>query len=178
MAEQSSFSGLTAIRSVRSAHSALRPSWGRVMRAGVLVFALGGAQACYTYTPIAGRVDPGATLVLSLNDSGRAAMGEALGTSAAEVEGVLGSENDSVYVLSVSAVKYRNGQSNEWSGESLTLGKNYVSSIREREFSRGRTMVAAGGGVGAVLLFALTRSLIGNSPNVFEGPPPPPPDDQ
>lgn len=142
------------------------------------MFALGVAQGCYTYTPIVGRVDSGATLVLSLNDRGRAEMGEALGASVTDVEGVLDSENDSVYVLSVNSVKYRNGQSNEWSGESLRVGKTYVSSIREREFSRGRTMAAAGGGVGAIVLFALTRSLLGNSPQVFEGPPGEPPDDQ
>lgn len=166
------------IWSVRSAQSALRPARRRVLRAAVLMFALGVSQGCYTYIPIAGRADPGATLVLSLNDRGRAEMGEALGSSVAEVEGVLRSENDSVYVLNVSSVKYLNGQSNEWSGESLTIVKPHVSSLREREFSRGRTMVAAGGGVGAVLLFALTRSLLGNTPAVFEGPPPPPEDDQ
>jgi hypothetical protein len=163
---------------VRSAQSALRPAAGRILRAGVLMFALGVTQGCYTYTPIMGRADPGATLVLSLNDRGRSEMGEALGSSVAEVEGVLGSENDSVYVLNVSSVKYLNGQSNTWSGESLTVAKTYVSSLREREFSRGRTVVVAGGGVGAVLLFALSRSLLGSPPNVFEGPPPPPPDDQ
>lgn len=166
------------VRVVRGAHSAPRPTLGRVLRAAVLMFALGVAQGCYTFTPIVGRADPGATLVLSLNDRGRAEMGEVIGASAAEVEGVLSSETDSVYVLNVSSVKYLNGQSNEWAGESLSLKKTYVSSLREREFSRGRTMVAAGGGVGAVLLFALTRSLLGNTPAVFEGPPPPPPDDQ
>jgi hypothetical protein len=167
-----------AVGSVRSAHPALRPAWGRVTRATVLVFALGISQGCYTYTPIVGRVDPGSTVALGLNDRGRAEMGEAIGASAAEVEGVLGSETDSVYVINVSSVKYLNGQSNTWSGESLTIGKSFVSSLREREFSRGRTVIAAGGGVGAVLLFALTRSLVGSSPPPFEGPPPPPPDDQ
>jgi hypothetical protein len=156
----------------------LRPDCGRVVRAAVLMFALGVAQGCYTYTPIVGRVDPGSTVVLSLNDRGRAEMGDEIGASAAEVEGVLGTENDSVYVVNVSSVKYLNGQSNAWSGESLTIGKNFVSSLREREFSRGRTMIAAGGGVGAILLFALTRSLVGGTPAPFEPGPSDPPDDQ
>ncbi|HEX6252491.1 MAG TPA: hypothetical protein VFZ56_13795 [Gemmatimonadaceae bacterium] len=142
------------------------------------MFVLGVAQGCYTYTPIVGRADPGATLVLSLNDRGRTEMGEAIGASASEVEGVLRAENDSAFVLNVSSVKYLNGQSNAWSGEALTIGKTNVSSLREREFSRGRTMIAAGGGVGAILLFALTRSLTGNNPPPFEPGPIDPPDDQ
>lgn len=178
MVEQSSFSGSVAVRPVRSAYAALRPDWRRVFQVAVLVLAVGVVQGCYTYTPIVGRVDPGATVVLSLNDRGRAELGDAIGASAAEVEGVLGTENDSVYVVNVSSVKYLNGQSNGWSGESLTVGKSFVSSLREREFSRGRTMMAAGGGVGAVLLFALSRSLGGSAPPVFEPGPGEPPDDQ
>lgn len=166
-----------AVRPVRGA-SASRPTWVRILRAAVLTFTLGVAQGCYTYTPIVGRADPGATLVLSLNDRGRTEMGEAIGASAAQVEGVLRSENDSVFVLNVSSVKYLNGQSNAWSGEALSIGKTNVSSLREREFSRGRTMIAAGGSVGAILLFALTRSLTGNAPPPFEGDPPDPPVDQ
>lgn len=178
MAVQLSFSRSIAVRPVRGAPSAPRPTWGRALRAAVLMFVFGVAQGCYTYTPIVGRADPGATLVLSLNDRGRSEMGEAIGTSASEVEGVLRAENDSVFVLNVSSVKYLNGQSNAWSGEALTIGKTNVSSLREREFSRGRTMIAAGGGVGAILLFALTRNLAGSAPPPFEGDPPLPPDDQ
>lgn len=118
-------------------------------------------QGCYVYTPVVGRPEPPAYLALDLSDQGRVGLGGLIGPAATRVEGVLRSETDSGFALNVSSVEYLNGQSNRWSGEPLMLQKNFVANVRERKFSRSRTALATGGAVGGILVFALTRGLLG-----------------
>lgn len=141
---------------------------GRILPLGLAV-AIG--QGCYVYTPVLGRPEPPAHLALDLSDQGRVGLGGLIGPAATRVEGVLRSETDSGFALSVSSVGYLNGQSNRWSGESLTLQKNFIANVRERKFSRGRTALATGSAVGGILVFALMRGLLGTG---SDGPSPPP----
>ena len=81
---------------------------------------------------------------------------------------------DSSYVLRVSSVRYLNGQSNQWSGEPLTVRANLVSSAQERKFSRSRTWALGLGVAAAVLAVFLTTDLLGSgSPGRDPGAPPP-----
>ena len=82
-----------------------------------------------------------AVLGFSLGVTPRA-MGE--NSAASRIEGIVQARNDTAYMLRISSVQYLNGQSNKWSGESLTVPANLVSGARIREFSRSRTTAVGG----------------------------------
>jgi hypothetical protein len=125
------------------------------------MFLSGVASGCYVNTPIVATPVPGATLDLELNDRGRVGLGESVGPAATTVEGMLQSQTDSSYMIRVSSVGYVNGQSNKWNGEALTVQKAFVKDVSVRKFSRGRSLVAAGILTAGVLVFALSRNLLG-----------------
>ena len=144
----------------KPAHSRIwRPN--RVLCGLGLSFASGLMQGCYVYTPVSGRPAPATYIALDITDRGRVGLGDLIGPAATRVEGVVTAETDSIYSMSVAAVGYMNGQQNRWSGEPLTVRKDFIGSVRERKFSRGRTFLASGGAVGGILFFALTRGLFG-----------------
>jgi hypothetical protein len=116
----------------------------------LLLAGISPLAGCYTTRPVASAPAPGATVLLDLNDRARLDLGERIGPSAARIDGVVQSRNDTMYVLRVSSVTYLNGQSNKWSGEPLTVPASLVSRARLREFSRSRT-TAVGLGIAAVL---------------------------
>jgi hypothetical protein len=116
----------------------------------LLLAGISPLAGCYTTRPVASAPAPGATVLLDLNDRARVDLGERIGPSAARIDGVVQSQNDTMYVLRVSSVTYLNGQSNKWSGEPLTVPASLVSRARLREFSRSRT-TAVGLGIAAVL---------------------------
>lgn len=140
----------------------------------LLVFLLGVASGCYTYTPVRTVEMPGAVLVFPLNDQGRLTLGKSVGPSAETIEGTLQSSSDSSYVVAVNSVSYFNGGSNKWSGEPLTIGKTLVNDVKERQFSRSRTALVVGLAAAAFLSFALSRSLFSSSQPEHQVNPPPP----
>jgi hypothetical protein len=121
----------------------------RVWTALLLVGATSLA-GCYTTRPVNSAPVPGRTVLLDLNDRARVELGDRIGPSAARIDGVVQTQNDTMYVLHVSSVTYLNGQSNKWSGEPLTVPASLVSRARVREFSRSRT-TAVGIGIAAAL---------------------------
>jgi hypothetical protein len=146
--------------------------WGMGAHAGVrrlgaalcgvsLFFTSGLVQGCYVYTPVVGHPAPASYVALDITDRGRVGLGDLIGPAATRVEGVVRSETDSAYALNVASVGYLNGQSNRWNGEPLLVRKDFIGSLRERRFSRGRTALVTGSAVGGVLLFAVTRGLFG-----------------
>lgn len=150
---------------VRANAARARVSWpvGRVVTAFVSVFLLGFISGCYTFTPVATNPPPGTELVLGLNDQGRATLGQSVGPAAESIEGKLQSKSDSAYVISVSSVRYFNGGSNTWSGESLRVGTSFVQQAQERRFSASKTALAVAVSAAAVLSFILTRTLFASS---------------
>lgn len=167
--------GIDALAEVKAGSSgcglsAHPPSWWRVavFRVAVLAVALGAAQGCYVYTPVVTARPVGTTLALDLNDRGRLVLGDLVGPSATRVEGVLRAEDDTVYVVNVSSVTYLHGQVAQWTGEALAVHKTHVASVREREFSRMRTALAAGGAAAAVVGFIASRDLLGSAPGARE----------
>jgi len=140
----------------------------------LLVFLLGVASGCYTYTPVRAVETPGTVLVFPLNDQGRLTLGKSVGPSAQAIEGTLQSSSDSSYVVAVNSVSYFNGGSNKWSGEPLTIGRTLVNDVKERQFSRSRTLLVVGAAAAAFLSFALSRSLFSSSSPERQGNPPPP----
>jgi hypothetical protein len=134
----------------------------RDSRCGLLLACIAALmQGCYVYTPVMGPPSPTTYVALDITDRGRVGLGDLIGPAATRVEGVVRSETDSAYALNVASVVYLNGQSNKWSGEPLLVRKDFIGSLRERKFSRGRTALATGSAVGGLLFFALTRGLFG-----------------
>lgn len=137
-----------------SAHSPVRR---KVRAAGgcLLAFLLGVSSGCYVYPPVVSTPSPGVELRLDLNDRGRSALGPTIGSSAVNVEGVLKSPPDTAYVLGVTSVTYISGQANRWSGEPVTVSKNFVANTTQRTLSKSRTwLTIAIAAAGAVALAA------------------------
>jgi len=141
----------------------------------LLAFSVGMSSGCYVYTPVAETPAPGTRLSFDLNDRGRIGLGGKIGPSASKVEGTL-KNLDSAYEMSVLSVEYMNGQRNNWTGESVTVSRDYVGSIKQRQFSQSRTWLTAGAITAASVAFILTRGLLtngheGKDPNIPEPPP-------
>lgn len=152
------------------AHSLPVASRSRIGRAALLMFLFGFTSGCYTVTPLQTAPVPGNTLVMDLNDQGRVGLGPSIGSAASQVEGVLQSKTDSAYVLAVTRVGYLNGQSNRWTNEPLTIRSDLVRELRQRSFSRGRTALMTGVGLGTVAVLIATLSLIGSGNQNDKGP--------
>jgi len=111
------------------------------MRALVALFLASASPlaGCYATRPLSTTPTPGTTVVLDLSDRARVQLGDRIGPSAASIEGVVQPGSDTEYVLSISSVKYLNGQTNQWSGERFTVSPALVTQAWKREFSRSRT---------------------------------------
>jgi hypothetical protein len=151
-----------------SAHSPIRRN-ARTARCCALGFVLGVSSGCYVYPPVVTTPSPGAELRLDLNDRGRAALGALIGPSAVNVEGVLQSSPDTAYMLGVTSVTYSRGQTNKWSGEPLTVSKDFVVNTTQRTFSRRRTWLTAAGMAAGVAALIATRDLFGRGSEPPDG---------
>jgi hypothetical protein len=158
--------------------SVTRPAFapGRVLRGwtALLLTGVASLSGCYVHTPLAGAPRPGSTVVLDLNDRGRLALGDSIGSSAAEIRGAVEASSDSSYVLRVESVRYLNGQFNRWSGEPLLVRADLVGRARERQFSRKRSWALGLGTAAAIVAVALTTDLFGSGSigRTTERPPP------
>ena len=116
---------------------------GRLVRLGGWVV-LPWVCACYGYYPAAAPTPAtGAQVAVMLNDAGTAAMARWVGPSAEVLEGRLSSDSGSSVVLSMRNVRQHDGRETPWKGERIVVEKQFVASLRERRFSRGRTALAA-----------------------------------
>jgi hypothetical protein len=143
-----------------SAHSPV--GWNsRAVRGYVLTFLLGVSSGCYVYPPVVTTPSPGVELRLDLNDRGRVALGNLIGPSAVNVEGVLQSPPDTAYVLDVTSVTYLRGQTNKWSGEPVRVSKEFVANTTQRTLSKSRTWLTATAMVAGVAVLIASRALTG-----------------
>lgn len=122
----------------------------RAAFAGLLL--LPGATGCYTYVPVwTGSPADGAQLEVGLADRGRVALAPQLGAGANRLRGRLVQHSDSQLVLAVSSVKYIDAPARaKWTGEEITITRDYTSGIAERRLSRTRSWIAAGLAVAAL----------------------------
>lgn len=151
-------------------------SWRRYCRCGLLASGVVMASGCYVYIPAAETPAPGTRLSFDLNDRGRVGLGGRIGPSATKVEGTL-KNVDSAFEMSVLLVEYQNGQRNNWTGEALSVSRDYVGSVKQRQFSQSRTWLTAGGIAAASVAFIVSRGLLtngneGKDPNNGGEPPP------
>ena len=135
----------------------------------LLAFLLGVSSGCYAYPPVVTTPSPGVELRLDLNDRGRTALGEMIGPSAVNVEGVLKSPPDTAYVLGVTSVTYVRGYANKWNGEPLTVSKDFVANTTQRTLSQSRTWLMVGVAAAAVAAVVLSISLSGGGSPPSDG---------
>lgn len=119
------------------------------------------AAGCYAYVAVPSPVPAGTRVAVDLNDQGRADLRGMIGPAIARLEGPLVHNSDTAFVLNVLETRGLNGQLNRWSGETVSLRREYVQQITERRFSRSRTTVAVLASAAGVLAFILTRDLLG-----------------
>lgn len=133
----------------------------RLVRAGVLAGTLGLSTGCYATRPLLGVPDVGTPVIAALNDRGRVALADSLGPNVNEVEGTtVVRRGDSSVVLSLSRVRYINGEETRWNGERLTFDVGSLRGFQERRFSRARTGALVAITAGAIVAFIVTRQLV------------------
>jgi hypothetical protein len=147
----------------------------RRVRARQLRASLAGAlllptlTGCYTYKPLwTGEPAPGTVITFGITDRGRVALSDRLGPGVREVSGLLTSTTDSVYAISVSRVRYIDGDRvAKWNGEAVDVSKQDVAGISERQLSKSRSWLAAGIIAGALGLATavVIKGTAGPDPN-------------
>lgn len=130
--------------------------------------------ACYAYAPVTGTPVAGQELALVVTDRGRVALNERVGPDLDELRGTLVRTTDSSYTLAMKQAVTLRRASSTWTGESLTVASSFVSSVREKQFSKGRSWLLAGSATAAVVAFIATRSFLDGNSNVETDPSKPP----
>ena len=116
---------------------------------------------CYSTRPIAGQSTAlGSTLVISINDAGRAALSGSMGPSISEIEGRLIERDSSTYLLAVTQIHMFGGGDQVWSGERVSIQSSFVNTVSEKKFSRTKTGLIGAAAVGVVAL-VLSKGLSG-----------------
>jgi hypothetical protein len=142
-----------------------RRSVARLLRTvGILGVGLvpGLLGACYTYRLVpATDIRPATRVSVVLSDYGRVEASRQIGPQAARVEGAVVSTNDSAYLLSVSGVKPISGSWVRWSGEAVTMRRDYVAFTYERRPSRGRTVLLLVGATFTLLTVMVNFDILG-----------------
>jgi hypothetical protein len=128
---------------------------------------------CYTAGPIMADPQPAERVVFTLNDRGRAALSQQLGSGPVSVEGLVESADTDAYVVRVSRVSYITAGATTWTGERVRIGRDAVGMMQQRKLSRGRTFMAIAAAGLAFGLFVATRGLVGWGQDPPIVPPPP-----
>lgn len=122
----------------------------RLRHTAILVLLLAG---CYVYAPVGmGPPPTGRPVRLTLTDAGTVNLASELGPSVEAVGGKLIGNTADAYVLALSDSRKRNGIEIDWRGEQVSISKSLVATVQQRQFSRGRTALVAGGVVAAMLV--------------------------
>jgi hypothetical protein len=133
-------------------------------------------QGCYESSPIQQGVAPASQrLELTLNDKGRAAVGDRLGPGVARVEGMVVKQDSGSYTMSVFHVTQIDGSSSTWTGQEVAIATDGTIGFQIRKLNKTRTTLLTGGiVVGIVAIFAKTLNLGGSADNApGQGPPGP-----
>lgn len=118
---------------------------------------------CYVLQPVpsTGSAPLGMKMALDVNDVGRVALGGSMGPEIGQIEGRLVSQQNGEYVVAVSAVRYLRGGEQTWTGEKVSIKKEYVGNTYERRFHRGRTIALSTAVAGGLFAIAVSQDLFG-----------------
>lgn len=119
-------------------------------------------QGCYTYVPVETSEPPpvGERLAFELTDRGRAALAERLGPGVLRVEGSLIQADSERYVMRVWGVSQARDGTVRWSGETVSIGRDYVGGVERRQLATARTWLFAGATTG-LLVYAMSQDIVG-----------------
>ena len=120
------------------------------------------STGCYTMQPVSEQPFPvGITVELVINDAGRAALRPMMGPEVATVQGRLVQKDSTGYTVAVTQLGLLRDGTQVWSGERVSIKSEYVNSVAERRFSRGRTAVVTAAVLGVVAI-VFTQSIKGS----------------
>src|SRR5579862_7119600 len=141
--------GRTAIRRHRRRAGALLAAWSLVL------------QACYESTPLQQGTPPATQRVK-------------LGPAVDKVEGLVVSEDDASYTMSVFHVSQLTGPGSTFSGQQVVIGKDGTTGFQLRRLNKTRTVLLAGGVVaGVVVIFGKSLNIGGGGQDNPSTEPPP-----
>lgn len=127
-------------------------------------------QGCYETLPLEQGPPPTTVSVqLLLNDKGRVAVADKLGSAVNKVEGMLTAQNSDSYTLAVSMVFQLDGNSSKWNGESVTIAKDGTAGYQIHRFNQTRTVVLVAAIVAAAVVFLVTAGLTGGGTGSSSG---------
>ncbi len=139
-------------------------------RALVMGAALVSSAACFVYTEVpATEPIADARAEFRLSDEGRLLMRNALGPGVLTVEGRIVSNDDSAWTVKVYRLTTLRGEPMNWTGEEVQIPHQAVSLVMRRDVDKGRSLVAAAGVTGAVVLFVVSRGLFGGGTQMEPG---------
>ena len=150
----------------------------RRVRAIRAVFAISLAtlvSGCYELRPtmeIGPRTDVQFTVALS--DQGRVAVASQLGPEVRDVTGHVLARSGDDLLFAVQEVTYLRGDLLKMSSDSVHLNRQYLTSVIEKKFSLGKTMIVAAGVAVAVGVLLGSTSLFGHGGSASDGPVIPP----
>ena len=151
----------------------------RSRAAGALIAASLMSGACYQYVPVsAGAVAPKDEVRLRLTEDAAARISKDLGVYSTQIDGQFSRQGTDSVSLGIPIDRTYLGTTIGTTTQTVYLGRSEVLEIRERKFSRGRTILFSAGVVAGFGLLAASISQLVD-PN---GPPddhpiqPPPPD--
>lgn len=129
--------------------------------AAVLALQLG----CYSYLPLQTSVPAtGKRIAVTLNDRGRAMIGDKLGSAMDKVDGLLVSTDETSVTLEVYRTTDMRGNEATWTGERVQFPRDGLNGYQERMLSKKKTALL----VGAVVV-GLTVSTMMVNLNIFGG---------
>ena len=120
-------------------------------------------QGCYETLPLQQGPPPAtAGVQLVLNDKGRLAVSDKLGSAVDKVEGTLTAQNSDSYTIAVSQVYQLGGSASKWNGEPVTITKDGTVGYQVHRFNQTRTVVLAAALAAAVVVFLVSAGLKGS----------------
>ncbi len=125
----------------------------------VLLLATDG---CYSLQPLPPetKIEVGSVFAFDITDAGRVALGGVMGPEIAQIEGRVAGVANEEFDIAVTRVGLLRGGEQVWKGERIHVMSEYVSRRYQRQFSKGRTVVASTVGA-AVVVYLVTRSILG-----------------
>jgi hypothetical protein len=118
----------------------------RVRSGLVMALVSSGLTGCYQYVPITEPATAAGTEVsLGITDRGRVALTGQVGPGARRLRGRLTQATDSLFIVSLTSVEYLGTTvAATWTGELVSVSRDYVSDIAQRRLSRSRSWLTAG----------------------------------
>jgi hypothetical protein len=128
------------------------------------------AGGCYTYTPLYTAPSAGTRIEIGLNDRGRVALENNVGPEVVTLQGLLRAVTDSQMTLAVYEVTSLYGGTTRWNGERVVIRPEHVRTMRERRYSRPRTIAMLSVLASGTAAFIMTRGLLGGGAEGEGGP--------